>query len=145
VTKLPLLSHTLRKFFMLTHPDLMGSHPHEKTVNEASIQTFNEFLSSIKSASADKWPPAQGVRLDFYLKPGTKLPGAADPVEGDALHKVTLKLRTNGGICKGMVEETMSNFFQTIGIPSQFRWDRAYWPIKAVETRKEPEPEEETA
>lgn len=70
VTQAPLLSHSLRKFYLLTHPDLMHSHPTEKAVNEASLQTFNEFLSSIKSASADKWPPAQGLRLDFYLKPG---------------------------------------------------------------------------
>lgn len=36
----------------------------------------------------------------FFILPGSKVPGLADHVEGDALHKVTLKLRTNGGICK---------------------------------------------
>lgn len=58
---------------------------------------------------------------------------------------IDIIMTTNGGVCKNMVEKSLSSLFGQAGLPHIFRWDKQYWPNKParlVET--EPTDQEET-
>merc|ERR1712060_87181 len=65
-------------------------------------------------------------KLDFHLKP---------TIGGEAPKKVTLRVRTNGKRCPGLVRRQFEDFFQECQLDQPwFNWGMDYW---ATEDRRD--------
>lgn len=47
----------------------------------------------------------------------------------DEFHAVPVVMSTNGGQCKNMLGEQLSNMFYRVGLPTKFVWDDEYWQL----------------
>ena len=85
-------------------------------------------------ATDEPYPAAKNYRLLFYVK--TDQPGVE-------FRRVLLTLSTTGGICKKHVGKQFKTFFKTLDLPTEFRWDAKYWPLKPARVREEEDAEDE--
>lgn len=119
--KVPSLNDVMRQLYKKIHPDLMMDYPEQKEQNEKSLGTFQNFLGQLKNIDGnEKYPGIKNASLPFYLRTAT--PGHFQRVE--------LFLHTDATFNKKGIEKQLCNFFKSINLGSQFRWDDEYFPFK---------------
>mmetsp|Transcript_55165 Transcript_55165/g.108959 ORF Transcript_55165/g.108959 Transcript_55165/m.108959 type:complete len:175 (+) Transcript_55165:56-580(+) len=120
--EMPKFAELLRKFYKLTHPDLLrASSPELADINDQSWQTLNNVLSTIKTVNA--YPPRMKQSIPFHMR----------SQESDSGYKpVVLTISTGGGDCKKQFGVTMKNFFKASGISpdGNFIWGKEYFPTE---------------
>lgn len=130
--KIPSLNDIMRQLYKKIHPDLMMDYPEQKEQNEKSLGTFQNFLGQLKNIDGnEKYPVIKNASLPFYLR--TTTPGHFQRVE--------LFLHTDATFNKKGIEKQLCNFFKSINLGSQFRWDDEYFPFKGKPDFKKAEGE----
>jgi len=78
-------------------------------------------------------PPRGGSRKQSKSLSSSVIPGVMPPrgnsVLDDEFHAVPVVMSTNGGQCKNMLGEQLSNMFYRVGLPTKFVWDDEYWQL----------------
>lgn len=115
----------------MVHPDLLTNFPKAQAQNQESLSYLNDFIRFIRLKDAgpdnkDPYPMLDLMKLEFHLKPTTG---------GEAPKKVTLRVRTTGGRCPGLVRRQFEDFFQECKLQQPwFNWGMDYW---ATEDRRD--------
>jgi hypothetical protein len=65
------ITSLLREFYLKTHPDMFGSYPEARKVNEHSLKALSQHLEKLQSGRSDH-SEAHGVAVRFYLRGKTK-------------------------------------------------------------------------
>ncbi len=155
---IPPLSSTLRRFFMLVHPDLFTLSPRHQAVNAENVQRLNSFLTELKATdSSDPYPARQFLNLSFFIKKRvgdqiqSSLPlgaersspakravsggqrkrhGRVGEIIPGEYHLIHQTIALTGGECRATVERGLGELFDKVALPSQFEWDADYWKLK---------------
>ncbi len=120
----PELKATLRKLYLLTHPDLFAQYPTQSATNDASYKELLGFLDTVENDPRGFPTSASQLDLPFYLRTRS-----AESKEGECqeFDQVVLHLHTSGSASKGRVEESLGQFFQQCGLPPVFEWPAQSW------------------
>ena len=120
----PELKATLRKLYLLTHPDLFAQYPTQSATNGASYKELLGFLDTVENDPRGFPTSASQLDLPFYLRIRS-----AESKEGDCqeFDQVVLHLHSSGSASKGRVEESLGHFFQQCGLPPVFEWPAQSW------------------
>lgn len=133
---LPKVSAIMKRLYMKVHPDFFRNHPELQEVNDDSFQRLSGFFSTIEKD--DTFPPASRQELTFYVRD-------EQGVSAESVKTVMLTLVTTGGNCKRVVGRTLSEFFEQVGLPTEFEWDDKYWQYNLPEERRKRYTEEDEA
>lgn len=87
-------ARALRPFYFAVHPDLFGSHPEIRSINEESLKVLNGYLDGLFCAPL-RLP--QPVTLTFFVRP-SKIAATASTTSCASFRRVQLQLNT-GDAC----------------------------------------------
>ncbi|KNC83004.1 hypothetical protein SARC_04727 [Sphaeroforma arctica JP610] len=93
--------------------------PKQKKQNETSLQKLLSFIDEIKST--DSFPSRQTLLLTFEIPRG----------RSGAFKTINLKIRTSGGDCRRVVEDSILQCFNECDLNiKKLTWHEKYWNPK---------------